>query len=103
MAIGFQLLIDCTDPEPLARFWAAALGYVLKPPPAGFATWHGYWRDAGVPENDLGMGAGSIIDPEACGPRIWFQVVPKAQTVRNRLHIDIYPSGGRGVPIEIRR
>jgi hypothetical protein len=29
---------DCKDPELLARFWAAALGYVLEPPPGGFAT-----------------------------------------------------------------
>jgi hypothetical protein len=26
MAVSFQLVIDCADPEPLARFWAAALG-----------------------------------------------------------------------------
>jgi hypothetical protein len=29
MAVRFQLVIDCADPEPLARFWAAALGYEL--------------------------------------------------------------------------
>ena len=39
MAVAFQLVIDCADPEPLARFWAAALGYQLAPPPAGFGTW----------------------------------------------------------------
>jgi predicted ester cyclase len=33
MAVRFQLVIDCADPEPLARFWAAALGYELEPPP----------------------------------------------------------------------
>jgi hypothetical protein len=35
MPAGFQLVIDCKDPERLARFWAAALGYVLEPPPKG--------------------------------------------------------------------
>jgi hypothetical protein len=34
-----RLRPDCKDPELLARFWAAALGYVLEPPPEGFATW----------------------------------------------------------------
>ena len=34
----FQLVIDGKDPELLARFWAAVLGYVLEPPPEGFAT-----------------------------------------------------------------
>jgi Glyoxalase-like domain len=38
MAVGFQLVIDCADPRPLARLWAAALGSELEPPPAGFAT-----------------------------------------------------------------
>ena len=42
MAVRFQLVIDCTDPERLARFWAAALGYEFEPPPAGFATWDDY-------------------------------------------------------------
>jgi len=32
MAVRYQLVIDCKDPEPLARFWAEALGYVLEPP-----------------------------------------------------------------------
>jgi Glyoxalase-like domain len=65
MAASFQLVIDCADPGPLARFWAAALGYELEPPPAGFASWDAYWRDVGVPEDELGLGADCIVDPEA--------------------------------------
>ena len=38
VAISFQLVIDWEDPGRLSRFWAAALGYELEPPPAGFAT-----------------------------------------------------------------
>jgi hypothetical protein len=49
MAARFQLVIDCADPAPLARFWAAALGYELEPPPDGFASWDAYRRDLGVP------------------------------------------------------
>jgi hypothetical protein len=103
MAAGFQLVIDCTDPDRLARFWAGALRYQLEPPPAGFATWDDYWRDVGVSEDDLGIGADSIIDPDGRGPRIWFQVVPEPKIVKNRLHLDIHASGGRSVPIETRR
>ena len=55
MAVRFQLVIDCANPDRLARFWAAALGYELAPPPAGFATWNDYYRDVGVPEEDLPM------------------------------------------------
>jgi hypothetical protein len=103
MAVRFQLVIDCTDPDRLARFWAAGLGYELEPPPVGFATWDDYWRDFGVPETDLGIGADCIIDPDGGGPRIWFQAVPESKTVKNRLHIDVNASGGRTVPIETRK
>jgi hypothetical protein len=103
MAVSFQLVIDCADPEPLARFWAAALRYELEPPPAGFDSWDEYWRDVGVPEDELGIGADCIIDPAGRGPRIWFQVVPERKAVKNRLHLDIGVSGGRSVAIEIRR
>jgi hypothetical protein len=103
MAVNFQLVIDCTDPDRLACFWAAALGYQLEPPPAGFAAWDDYWRDAGVPEDDLGIGVDRIVDPDGCGPRIYFQVVPESKTVKNRFHIDVHASGGRAVPIETRR
>jgi len=103
MAVSFQLVIDCADPEPLARFWAAALGYELEPPPAGFGSWDAYWRDVGVPEDELGLGADCIVDPDGRGPRIWFQVVPERKAIKNRLHLDISVGGGRAVPIETRR
>lgn len=103
MAARFQLVIDCADPEPLARFWAAALGYVLEPPPDGFADWDAYWRDVGVPEEELGGGADRIVDPTGQGPRIWFQIVPERKAIKNRLHIDISVGGGRDVPIETRK
>jgi hypothetical protein len=108
MPVGFQLVIDCKDPELLARFWAAALGYVLEPPPEGFATWDDWRRDSGFPDSELGIGADSIVDPRGDGPRIWFRVEPDAKVVKNRLHLDVHVSGGRSVverllPLAIRR
>ena len=103
MAVRFQLVIDCADPEPLAHFWVAPLAYELEPPPDGFASWDVYRRDLGVPEDQLGGGADCIVDPSREGPRIWFQVVPERKAVKNRWHIDIGVSGGRTVPIETRR
>jgi hypothetical protein len=97
MPARFQLVIDCKDPDLLARFWAAALGYVLEPPPEGFATWDDWRRDIGLPDGELGVGADSIIDPRGDGPRIWFHVMPDAKVVKNRLHLDIHVSGGRSV------
>ena len=110
MPARFQLVIDCTDPELLARFWAAALGYVLEPPPEGFATWDDWRRDIGLPDSELGTGADSIIDPRGDGPRIWFHAVPDAKVVKNRLHLDIhastdgpYASSIRNIPLEVRK
>jgi Glyoxalase-like domain len=103
MAARFQLVIDCREPEPLARFWAAALGYEFEPPPEGFATWDDYWRDVGVSDEDLGIGQDSIVDPDGGGPRIWFQVVPELKAGKNRLHLDISIGGGRAFPLETRR
>ena len=108
MAARFQLVIDCKDPELLARFWAAALRYVLEPPPAGFATWDDWRRDIGLPDSYLGVGVDSIIDPSGEGPRIWFRVEPDAKVVKNRLHLDIHASGGhwageRDAPLATRK
>jgi hypothetical protein len=101
--VRFQLVIDCADPDRLARFWAAALGYELAPAPAGFATWNDFYREVGVPEEELADGADRISDPEGHGPGIWFHVVPDAKAVKNRLHLDIHASGERTDPIETRR
>ena len=106
--VRFQLVIDCTDPEPLARFWAAALGYVLEPPPDGFATWDDFRRDVGLPDSYLGLGIDSIIDPDGAGPRVWFNRVSEPRVVKNRLHLDVHASGGSGttdrsVPLATRK
>ena len=103
MAVRYQLVIDCADPELMVRFWAAALGYEVEPPPPGFATWDDWRRDIGLPESYLGTGADSIIDPAGGGPRIWFHALPDTKTVKNRLHLDIHASGGRDLPLEARR
>src|ERR1051326_4136356 len=97
MPVRFQAVLDCTDPELLARFWAAALGYVLEPPPEGFATWDDWRRSIGFPDSELGRGADSIIDPSGDGPRMWFRADEAAKVVKNRLHFDIHVSGGRTV------
>lgn len=101
MAVRYQLVINCADPELLTRFWAAALGYVLEPPPEEFATWDDWRHHVGLPEEFMGRGVDSIVDPDGVGPRIWFQVVPDRKTVTNRLHLDINASGGLFAPIPI--
>ncbi len=103
MAVSCQLVIDCASPEPLARFWAEALHYVIASPPAGFESWDDFYRSIGVSEDELGIGADRIEDPKGEGPDIWFQVVPERKSLKNRLHIDLHASGGRDLPLETRR
>lgn len=87
----------------MARFWAAALGYELAPPPAGFETWNDYYRDLGLPEEYLVDGADRISDPDGRGPAVWFNVVEEPKQVKNRLHLDIHASGERADAFELRR
>lgn len=103
MSARFQLAVDAADPDRLARFWALALGYRLEEPPAPYERWSDYWRSVGVPEDELGDGYDSLVDPAGHGPRIWFQKVSEAKAGKNRLHLDITVGGGRGVPLEERR
>jgi hypothetical protein len=100
--VHFQLVIDCADPDRMSRFWAEALRYVIEPPPEGFGSWDDYYRDLGLPDEDLGIGEDSIVDPDGGGPRFWFQQVPERKTIKNRLHIDVGVSGGRSIPLETR-
>jgi hypothetical protein len=91
------MVIDCADPDRLARFWAAALGYELAPAPAGFATWNDFYRELGVPEEELADGADRISDPEGRGPSIWFHVVPEGKPGEPRTGHQ--PAGCAGDPI----
>src|SRR5262249_16301244 len=61
--VRYQLVVDCADPDLLARFWADALGYAPAPVPDGFATWNDFYRDLGVSEEDLVDGVDRISDP----------------------------------------
>ena len=38
MATSIQMAFDSADPARLAAFWAAALHYIVPPPPDGFAN-----------------------------------------------------------------
>lgn len=68
MAAKLGLVLDCTDPEGLAAFWSAALGYVT-----------------------LG-GAGSyvlLVDESGTQPKLLLQRVPEPKAAKNRMHVDI--------------
>jgi hypothetical protein len=71
-----QVTFDCAEPERVARFWCEVLGYVIPPPPEGFATWGDF--DRSLPPEQQGS-AFACIDPSGAGPRLYFQRVPDSK------------------------
>ena len=82
----FQVTFDCAEPERVARFWCDVLGYVVPPPPEGFATWGDF--DRALPPERQGS-AFACVDPTGVGPRLFFQRVPEGKVVKNRVHLDV--------------
>ena len=86
-----QVTFDCHEPERVARFWCEVLGYVVPPPPEGYATWADYERTL-PPER---QGASFVaMDPTGAGPRLYFQRVPEGKVVKNRVHLDVRAGTG---------
>ncbi|WP_028660928.1 VOC family protein [Nocardioides insulae] len=86
-----QITFDCADPRGLSQFWNEVLGYVLPPPPPGFASWDEF--SASLPAEQRNA-ASACVDPDGAGPRIFFQRVPEARTVKNRVHLDVRAAPG---------
>ena len=78
-----DIVIDCSHPASLARFWAAALdGYAVAP-----------YDDEEI-ERLRSLGITDLEDDpsvlvEGPGPRIFVQRVPEAKQVKNRAHLDL--------------
>ena len=62
------IVLDCADPDKLANFWAAALGYTH------LGTFENY----------------AMLAPESKpGPKLLLQQVPEPKAGKNRMHFDI--------------
>jgi hypothetical protein len=77
-----NITFACEDPDHLAGFWAAALGYVEQVAPPEFME---AWLAAGRDPN----GAAAIVDPEGKGPRLLFEKKPKTPTTSIPIHLDL--------------
>ncbi len=102
-----QIAIDADDPHLLNRFWSQALGYDMEDHhdlieqmfEAGHAT------DDDVIELDgrkAWKEAAASTDPTGRRPRLLFQHVPEAKTVKNRVHLDLHVAEGQR-PAEVER
>jgi len=85
MARLADVVFDCAHPAGLARFWAAVLdGYDVAPyDDAELAR----LRAEGIddPEDDPSV----LVESTPGLPRLWFQRVPEAKVVKNRVHLDV--------------
>lgn len=98
--VFWQLTIDANDPALLARFWGQALGYQPAPPTEPDTTWSAHYR---ARLGDEPAFDDRLFDSTGVGPAIWFQEVPETKAGKNRLHLDLYPTGrDNAVPMERR-
>ncbi|MDN5915836.1 MAG: VOC family protein [Pseudonocardia sp.] len=88
-----ELAIDCADPDGLARFWCAVLGYEVHDDGDG---------DDGI----VTIGSPMVPDGKTqrgpVPPTLTFAHVPEGKTIKNRLHLDVNPTD-REQDDEVRR
>ena len=69
-----EVIVDCHDPRALARFWSAVLDWPIVDDERGFS-----WLSA--------------TGKETSPPLLVFVTVPEPKTIKNRIHLDLNPSG----------
>jgi hypothetical protein len=97
MAYEFQVTVDCADPHVLADWWAETLGWQVEPQDEDFIR--RMIREGYADDGDTALHNGKLVwregaaikHPDAAirAPRVLFQLVPEAKTVKNRLHLDV--------------
>jgi hypothetical protein len=79
------IVLDCRRAAPLARFWAEALGWAVRPYDDAEVT-----RLASLgytPETDPSV----AVDAPDGSLTLFCQEVPEPRTVKNRMHLDLGP------------
>jgi predicted enzyme related to lactoylglutathione lyase len=68
MAATIGLVLDCTDPTHLARFWSEALNYTTLGCAGNYVM---------------------LVDADGIRPKLLLQAVPEPKAVKKRMHFDI--------------
>lgn len=92
-----SIVFDCDHPASLARFWAGMLGYTVRS--YDQAEIERLRQQGYTVETDPSV----VIDPADDGPTVWFNRVPEAKTVKNRVHLDVNLADGAEVDALIAR
>jgi hypothetical protein len=80
------IVLDCRRAAPMARFWAEALGWAIRPYDEAEVT-----RLASLgytPETDPSV----AVDAPDGSVTLFCQEVPEPRTVKNRMHLDLGPA-----------
>ncbi|CAL9365289.1 hypothetical protein SUDANB6_00748 [Streptomyces sp. enrichment culture] len=77
-----ELVVDCRDPERLAAFWCAVLGFEVI--------------DRSEGKVEIGSWVPTVEEVRArqMPPTLVFVRVPEGKTAKNRLHLDVSPVDG---------
>lgn len=67
MTVRMGLVLDCGEPEALAEFWAAALGYTSVGSAGNYVM---------------------LLPADGDGPQLLLQKVPESKAGKNRMHLD---------------
>jgi hypothetical protein len=95
MATDVQLVIDSADPHGLADWWAETLGWQVEPQDEAFIRRMVESGAATAEDTTTHRGAlvwrvgAALNSPDPGRPRVLFQAVPEAKTVKNRVHLDL--------------
>ncbi|MGN9787845.1 VOC family protein [Nonomuraea sp. ZG12] len=97
MAYDLQVVIDTQDPHNLADWWADALGWQVERQDEAFIR--SLIEKGHAADDDTTFHHGNLVWKEGAAirhpggleraPRVLFQHVPEAKTVKNRVHLDI--------------
>jgi hypothetical protein len=80
-----DIVFDCRHAASLARFWAGVLdGYEVAPYDDAEIE---RLRSLGI--DDVEDDPTVLVDGPVGAPRYWFQRVPEAKVVKNRVHVDL--------------
>ena len=79
-----EIVVDCRDPDALASFWCAALGYHVVRSEQGQVEIAPWQREPADLATQIQAAPGV--------PTLVFVAVPESKAVKNRLHLDVRPT-----------
>jgi glyoxalase superfamily protein len=87
-----SVVIDCADPRRLAPFWAATLGWSVRP--YTDEDVEALAREGLTPETDPSV---CVDPPDPSLPTLWLNKVSEPKVGKVRIHLDVNVAGPGGV------